>query len=487
MRRPTEPPQVTVTGATTGEKRSHAAPPIPPGRVDAVVGRLIRTLKRTPLVRPVPAVSLSALGLAGVMYVGLCAPNATTISVLLPLTAAARRLGATPGASSIVMYVSITLCCLGLAGMLWANSDGWQPRPRKMFWCAGAAVAIAVNITPVGSSDTASYAAYGRIAALGHDPYRFTPADLPGGTGNPYTELVGSLWRGMPTVYGPAATWIHLAAALIGGSRPWLTIWVLMILNGAAFLLVGYLLLRLADDPVRAGLLWVANPLMIEQLVLGGHLDTYVALAAVAALWTSRRGTTLRHDLTVGAIIGAGAAIKVSAVFVGLGIAIPLLRDRSFGRLARTGMASCVVAFGLYLVSYGLGALVPLTRASTMVISPSAWRLIEVSVIHMYPAQKPGVITAFGFLWPPLTLLLAWYLFNRLSPDVPPAIAAICALTLAWVIVAPWSLPWYASTAWVTLALVPRNVLTRWLTLATGVLAMLHFSGGPITLSDSGI
>lgn len=486
MCRPSEP-QVTASPATIYEQRSPAEPAIPPGRVEALLGRLIRALKRTPMARPVPAVSLSALGLAGVMFVGLCAPNQSTISVLLPLTAAARRLGATPGASNIIMYGSITLCCLGLAGMLWANSQGWRPAPGKVFGYAAAAVAVAVNITPVGSSDTASYAAYGRIAALGHDPYRFTPVDLLGGTHNPYTQLVGSLWRSTPTVYGPVATWINLAAALIGGSRPWVTVWVLMILNGAAFLLVGYLLLRLADDQVRACLLWVANPLLIEQLVIGGHLDTYVALVAVAALWTSSRGTTLRHDLTVGAIIGIGGAIKISAIFIGLGIAIPLLRNRAFGRLARTGFAACAVTIGLYLASYGLGALVPLTKASTMVISPSVWRMIEVFAIHMYPAQKADVTTVFGFVWPPLTLLLAWYLFNRLSPDVPPAVAAICAFTFAWVVVAPWSLPWYAATAWVTLALIPRNILTRWLTLATGVLALLHFSGGPVTFGNIAI
>jgi hypothetical protein len=30
----------------------------------------------------------------------------------------------------------------------------------------------------------------------------------------------------------------------------------------------------------------------------------------------------------------------------------------------------------------------------------------------------------------------------------------------------------------VTLALLPRNSLTRWLTLATGALALMHFNGG---------
>ena len=48
-------------------------------------------------------------------------------------------------------------------------------------------------------------------------------------------------------------------------------------------------------------------------------------------------------------------------------------------------------------------------------------------------------------------------------------------------IAASWSLPWYSAIAWVTLALLPRNSLTRWLTLATGVLALLHFNGGHLT------
>ena len=83
-----------------------------------------------------------------------------------------------------------------------------------------------------------------------------------------------------------------------------------------------------------------------------------------------------------------------------------------------------------------------------------------------------------GVLWPLLLIALSWYLYNRLSPDVPAVLAATCALTFAWVLVAPWSLPWYTAVAWVTLALLPRNSLTRWLTLATLVTALLHFSAG---------
>jgi hypothetical protein len=100
---------------------------------------------------------------------------------------------------------------------------------------------------------------------------------------------------------------------------------------------------------------------------------------------------------------------------------------------------------------------------------------------HLDPGHPSAVSAVIGALWPPLLLALAWYLYNRLSPDVPAVLAATCALTFAWVLVAPWSLAWYTALAWVALALLPRNSLTRWLTLATGALALLHFSGGQPT------
>jgi hypothetical protein len=462
-----------------------AEPPIPGGRVEALMGRLIKVLAHSRLARPLPAVTLSALGLAGVAFVGLCAtaprPSVATPPVLLPLTSVARDLGA-PHLPDLVangiMYLSISLSVLGLAMMLWANSQGWNPSPRKVFLTAAGAIAVLVNITPVGSSDIASYAAYGRIAALGHDPYTFLPSMLPGGKHNPYTMLVSPQWQGTASVYGPVATWTHMIAALIGGSKPWATIWVLMIMIGLTFLAAGYVLLRTAANPVRAALLWVANPLLITELVLGGHLEAFVALAAIVAVVLSRRGTTLWHDVVVGLVVGVAGAILVNGAFVGLGIAVPLLHDRAWKRLMRTGCVAAATTFGLYYFSYGFSALKPVGKESSMVISPSVWRAVQEIGKLIDPHATHMVNTMIGFAWPPLMLALAWYLYNRLSPDVPTVVAATCALTFAWVIVAPWSLPWYSSIAWVTLALLPRNSLTRWLTLATGTLALLHFNGG---------
>jgi len=92
-----------------------------------------------------------------------------------------------------------------------------------------------------------------------------------------YTRVVGALWKKQPSVYGPVATAIQRFAASIGGTNVATTVWILMILNGAVFLGVGLLLLKTSDDPVRATLFWTANPVLIQQLVGGGHLDTFVA------------------------------------------------------------------------------------------------------------------------------------------------------------------------------------------------------------------
>ena len=134
--------------------------------------------------------------------------------------------------------------------MLLARSRGWSPSPQRLYAVSAVWVAFIVNLTPAGSSDTASYAAYGRLAALGDDPYTATPGSALQHTA--YYPLIGASWQHTPSVYGPTATWIQAAAAAIGGSRPWVTIWMLLIFNGAAFLAVGWLLLRTCGVRLRA-------------------------------------------------------------------------------------------------------------------------------------------------------------------------------------------------------------------------------------------
>ena len=68
--------------------------------------------------------------------------------------------------------------------------------------CVGA---LALLTGPFGSADHTNYAAYGRIAAQGGDPYLVPPEAWAGGL-DPVTSAVEPPWTETVSVYGPFAT-----------------------------------------------------------------------------------------------------------------------------------------------------------------------------------------------------------------------------------------------------------------------------------------
>jgi len=130
-------------------------------------------------------------------------------------------------------------------------------------------------VPPFGSSDHLSYAAYGRMLVTGHNPYTTTPAAL-ARLGDPVARAVQD-WRTSPSDYGSLATGGQALASLIGGTSVRLTVFVLSLLNVIAFAVTGLLLHRLTRGDrarqLRAALLWAANPLLLQVLVAGAHVD----------------------------------------------------------------------------------------------------------------------------------------------------------------------------------------------------------------------
>ena len=445
------------------------------GPIERVMSTVIRKLAWSRLSDPRVAIAVSGAGLLLGILVGAMAPNVETLPIRLPLSYVLPSLNNQDVIAVAMLYAGDILACLGLAGMLWAHSQGWRPDPRRLLLASAGVVAVMVCVTPVGSSDAASYAAYGRIASLGGNPYTASPVAWLG-SHSAYVQVVGTVWKRQPSVYGPVATVIQSFAAWIGGGSVTATIWAWMILNGAVFIAVGFLLLKTSDDPVRATLFWAASPVLLQQLVSGGQLDTLVAAAALCSIQVARRACGVWGDACVGVLIGLACGLKISAVLVAIGLAWPLLRRREWIRLTRiTGAALLTCA--LEYSCYGLDALKSTFDGLKWVIMPSPWRLLQIAG-EALGADQATMTTIINVLWPIALLAVAWLIYRRISSDQPREVVAPFALTFAWVIVAPWVFAWYTAIAWATLTLVPRNRMTRWLTIVTVFLALWLSNGG---------
>ncbi len=222
-----EPPEPAPAETAELSEPRLAEPPLTGGRVEALMGRLIRVLSHSPPGPSAPAVLLSALGLAGVAFNGLCAtaprPSVATPPVLLPLTSVARDLGAPhlPDlAANLIMYTSITLCCLGPGHDAVGQQPGLVAQPAQGLLDGGGRGRRAGEHHPgrIGRRRVLRRLRADRGARA--QPVHVHPEHAARGANNPYTMIVGVKWQSTPSVYGPVATWTHLLAARSAARGP---------------------------------------------------------------------------------------------------------------------------------------------------------------------------------------------------------------------------------------------------------------------------
>jgi hypothetical protein len=396
----------------------------------------------------------------------------------------------------------VVLSAAGLALCFHAARNGWSFRPRVLLLAGGVATVAFMLMPPVGSADHLNYAAYGRMAVTGSDPYVTTARSLPA---DPVTRAVQD-WRDTPTVYGPIATAQQTFASLVGGESVRLTVFVMSLTNAIAFLAAGLLLYRAArGDPVRelrAVLLWTANPLLLFELVGGAHNDVLAIACAIAGLVVfalpdplpdplrPREGRRLSRCVLAGVLIGVGAAIKINVAIAGGGPALVLAHEwwqargsgllgRTLGRIATLGGAAAAVTGLAYLVA-GPHAFDQLNRASKSVSLATPWHLVAGSGGGLLTTISRSTVQAGAVL---LTAVLAALLLRALPRPPVRALADpvgdetfrfAAALALAWLFAAPYALPWYDGLGWATIALVTWSRFD-WLVLArTAVLALAY-------------
>jgi hypothetical protein len=341
---------------------------------------------------------------------------------------------------------------------------------------AGCLVAAAFAFLPhIGSADPESYAAYGREAAIGVDPYHTDPSTLTA-RGDPYGGIVEPPWQHTSSVYGPLATLEQDVAARIAGDHPRTAVWLLGVVGALAFIGTTLLLLRLVDGEPgrgRVAVLWAVNPLLLWQLVAGAHVDTIEIALAVGTIVALRRSALL-----AGVLIGCAIAVKLPAGLVAAGLVWTLRQAPR--RLATFVVSAAVVVLGGYAAA-GSHSLDQARSASRFVSRATPWRPLATLLDHAWgrgTSREVIGLCAFA-IGVGIVVLLA-----RARPDVVRESPA-AVLVFAYVLVTPYALPWYDGLAWALLVPLAASWLDLVLLAHTAVLSLAYIPGRDVPLPSA--
>jgi hypothetical protein len=421
-----------------------------------------------------------------------------------------------------VLWTAYLLGALAVGLGLWRGADsgrGAAARPlpggrlgvyHPLLWPVVLA-GLALLTAPIGSADHTNYAAYGRIAAQGGDPYLVPPITWAGGL-DPVTSAVEPPWTMTPSVYGPFGTALQALTSLVGQDNLRQTVWVWQLFIVAAWLMVRFLLRRAAPDDValrRVDLLWTANPLVFGVAVLGAHVDLIATALALAALYLASR-----RPWVAGLVLGATVSTKITYGVVALAI---LWSWRSLaGRdLVRKGVALAVPSLAVFVSLHlwaGPHVFDQLRKAGKGISLATAWRPVVnlLSMVMPLDAARTVISVASAVV----IIGLVWVLARIVRPrpatqQSPPAqqlsttgvsltqqtqqtqqtcqtqsaMTATFVLATAYALGAPYALPWYDILTWATLPLILGSALD-WILLARlTVMAMAYVPGRVVAMS----
>jgi alpha-1,6-mannosyltransferase len=408
---------------------------------------------------------------------------------------------------TVWLWAAMALGVAGVIAGLVAVGSGARPRVRPVLAAAFLAVTALTVLPPGGSTDSISYAASGRILVTGHSPYVMTPRQLqregdPVGRQIPSAEIPSS-WMNAVSVYGPVATAAEWGAAELGGtSLARITFWLKLeeaLAFGAVALALDRLLRADPEMRLRAHLLWSVNPLLLWEIVAGGHIDGLAVafgLTGVAALRSrpAREGggsapaVPAAGAALAGLLIGVATGIKVEYALFGLAVAWAC--RRSVRALAAAAAGFAVIAVPAYLAA-GTAAIKVLVTRSGGVTWDTMYQLFWRPVLgypHFGVSSVPPHLVLVSYLLFAAVALLALARFPDLAPG-RPAVAPALALSLTWLFVTGFQRPWYDVMAIALLALYSASwldwvVLVRLLAAATVYVQAVQSPAQPHWLYD---
>jgi hypothetical protein len=436
---------------------------------------------------PKLALAAVAASIAAIIVTAALGPSAAAqpFTGALPLHADAE-----PGTAAVtaLLVFAVVAGGYGLAGCLDALRRGWALDVKGLLVASSLVAATLGVLTPIGSADPGSYVAYGRLAATGQDPYATPPSTLAG----PYANAAEPPWRTTTSVYGPVATaeqWVAAKLAGDGPDAPGRAVFILGLINAAAFIATGLLLQLLAAGRAgrrRAVVAFSLNPLLLLEGVAGAHIDVLSTCFVVGGLvLLGRRGVLAAFG--AGVLGGAAAGVKASAALAGGGFALSTLGDRrAIQRLVALAVGAAAVLVPGYVLA-GPHAFDQLGHASGFVSFADPWRVVTHPLEWLIGkgAARSLIRAAAWVGFVVLALLLRRGLPGRGRPARPALI-----LVLAWLFTTPYVLPWYAVLPFALLALLPSSAFDKVLILWTSVLAIAYLPGRdahPLDIWKSGV
>ena len=303
---------------------------------------------------------------------------------------------------------------------------------------------------PLGSLDVQSYAAVGRLAASGLDPYRVSPSWLDDAFG----AAVDPLWRWTPTPYGPLQVAIFQGIAKLGGHDVRLAVLLLRCVAVLGALAGVALALRVAPARARVPVLAVIalNPVVLIHTVSGAHFDVLIGVLALLAVALTRQG---RPALAMAmAVVACGlklpGAVLVAFVFLdALRRTAGPERARVLVRTLGAGIAVAAAVIAVFPDPFGW---VPALRVPGIVrngAAPSTWAAYLVGALtgNMSGHGLDGAFTigrtATGLVGVVVVVALLWRATSGTTGAAFHGLGwALIALALSGPSLYPWYLTW---------------------------------------------
>jgi Glycosyltransferase family 87 len=348
-----------------------------------------------------------------------------------------------------VLHAVATAVAIALFGLLmWLEASSPRLRIGAVAAVSVALLVLAVAAPSRDSRDVWAYAMYGRVLAAHHaNPYAVAPVHF---AHDPLYHLVSANWRRSVVIYGPLFVGVSAAVAWIAGNHP--TALRVGFQGVAALAILACLLLiwRRTRDPRAVAFLGL-NPITTLTVVNGGHPDALIGLAILCAVVAAERGSVP----LAGAAAGLAALVKAPLLLPLAALVVWTWSRRGFARAAVTGTVAVITVLAGYALV--LPSAVRALRGATGIMSPfSVWKLPRWLQLVFIPGPRgahswlASAFRAGASIALPATLIVAVVLvIPKLRADSPRW--ALAASVLAYLLIAPYVLPWY--TMWILPAL----------------------------------